>query len=101
MDIKYSLIIQPKAEEDLDRIYDYIVNQLHNKKAAQDLESKFFEVFEQIENFPLASPYVKTEKDYHKAIVENYLIIYKVFEDKHKCIVFRVLYGRMDYFKFL
>jgi addiction module RelE/StbE family toxin len=98
---EYSLKLLPRAEKDLESIFDYIFSDLSNPKAAADLMDKMEKAFEQVRSFPLSCPIGKSERNYRKLVVENYIVFYSVNEQKKSVIVFRVLYGMMDYDKYI
>lgn len=101
MESKFTLQILPIAVTDLESIYKYINEELTNTKAAKDLMSKVRRSFEQIANFPYSCPACRREKEYRKLIIDNYIAFYKVDEDTKTVLIYRVLYGMMDYEKYL
>ena len=100
-DSTYEIKLTLKARNDIESIYSYISEGLHNPSAAQKLADKFDKAFDKISTFPLSCPIGKTEKEYRKLIVENYIAFYKVIEETKTLIVYRVFYGMMDYNKYL
>ena len=99
MSSNYRLVFLPKAVSDLDSIYAYIAGELKNVKAASDLADKFEKAFDLLMQFPLSCPVAKTEPSYRKLLVDNYIAFYKVSEGT--VTVFRVLYGMMNFDKYL
>ena len=41
------------------------------------------------------------KEGYRKALIKNYILFFKVFEDEKKVIVYRSIYGARDYQKLL
>ncbi|MDK2901982.1 MAG: toxin ParE1/3/4 [Thermosediminibacterales bacterium] len=98
---KYTLKITPAASEDLDKIYNYISNELYNESAAENLMGKIEDSFMRLRDFPFSCNLVADEflrnKGYRKLIVENYIGFNIVDEEKQQVIIMRVLYGRQKY----
>lgn len=97
----YELKFTPKAEEDLDEIYNYISTKLFAEVAAAGLMDKIENSIMRLKEFPLSCSYVldKPLKDrgYRKLIVENYIAFYLVDEVEKQVVIMRVLYGASDY----
>ncbi|UOE93617.1 type II toxin-antitoxin system RelE/ParE family toxin [Alkalihalobacillus sp. LMS39] len=97
----YSLKFTPAASDDLETIYQYISNELHNESAAGYLMDKIETNFLRLKDFPFSCNYVADEtlerKGYRKLIVDNYIGFYIVEESKQEVIIMRVLYGRKKY----
>ncbi len=74
------------AINDIDETLNYITNNLCNKKAAVDLMKDIEKSIYNICMFPLAYPdckyyYIKDENIRH-AIINNYILVFKIFETK-------------------
>lgn len=97
----YDLRLTPKASDDLDEIYEYIPNNLHNLKAAVRLMSEMETNLLRLKDFPLSGSLRNDEflrkKGYRKLIVENYIVFYLVNESEKQVVVMRVLYGSRKY----
>jgi addiction module RelE/StbE family toxin len=91
----------PQAAEDLDNIFAYISNSLHNSQAAGKLMAEIEAAFMTLKNIPYAHPACSNKylqvKNYRKLIVNNYIAFYIVQEETRSTMVMRVLYGRRDY----
>lgn len=98
---RYSLQITPKANEDLDEIYSYIVNELFNEGAAENLMKKIETNVMRLQDFPFSCSFVKDDvlkdKGYRKLIIENYISLYIVDEEEKQVVIMRVFYGRQKY----
>ena len=97
MENKYSLLIYPKAEQDMENIFEYISLEFSNPIAAINLIEKFYNSLEKVRYFPLSysltlSIAVK-DKSLRKLCIENYIIFYKINEVRKQIEVVRVLYG--------
>lgn len=97
----YRIRLTPKASDDLDEIYEYITNNLHNLKAAVRLMSEMETNLLILKDFPLSGSLLNDEflrkKGYRKLIVENYIVFYLVNESDKQVVVMRVLYGSRKY----
>ena len=105
MESEYKLKATPAAENDLDGIYSYISDTLHAPIASQNLRAKIKERFLSLCDNPYQCELCRNEilarKGYRRAVVDNYLGLYLVDEEKKWVIVARVFYGAMDYEKHL
>jgi len=97
----YTLKFTPKAEEDLDEIYDYIAIKLFAETAAESLMDKIENAFMRLEEYPFSCSFVFDEplksRGYRKLIVDNYIAFYIVNKSEKQVIIMRVLYGASDY----
>ncbi|SHN30239.1 type II toxin-antitoxin system RelE/ParE family toxin [Gracilibacillus kekensis] len=97
----FSLKITAAAKEDMERIYRYIVEELYNEQAADDLMETMENIFLKLVHFPFHGSYVKDktllQKGYRKLIIHHYIGFYLVNERKREVIILRVLYGKREY----
>ncbi|WNF37364.1 type II toxin-antitoxin system RelE/ParE family toxin [Bacillaceae bacterium IKA-2] len=100
-EIKHKIKITPKAYDDLDEIYSYIAEDLHNQSAADNLIDKIETNIMRLKDFPFSCSFVTDEilkdKGYRKLIIENYIAFYLVREEEKQVVVMRVLYSRKKY----
>ena len=97
----YKVDASDRAEVDLDRIIDYIAQKLLAPKAASDLLDEIYACYDNLEK----NPYIYEEcrdpklqrEGYRRAIIKNYIMIYKVYEEKKTVIAHGFFYGRRDY----
>jgi plasmid stabilization system protein ParE len=94
----YNAVILPQAESDISDFLDYIANELHNQTAAVNLWSDIKDAISRARMFPLAMPLIKNQKitlgqEYRRIDVDNYAIIYKIYESLKEIRIFTVLYG--------
>ena len=97
--IHYSI----EAQRDLDEIWDYIVADLCNPKAAQKMVDRILDDVDSLVNFagigaPLSS-IADTDADYRFLVTGNYMTFYRVHGND--VYVDRILYGRRDYLRIL
>ena len=98
---KYSVLIYPTAEKDLEEIRDYFVNKL--KVSPNGLFSKLLEKIELIETNPLIFPLCLDQSldqlGYRLIPIDNFLLFYRI--DKNTVQVHRFLYGKRNYLEIL
>jgi len=93
----YRLDVSDPAEDDLDRIIAYIAEKLEAPKAASDFADEVYGRFDHLENNPYIfeecrDPKLKAE-GYRRAVIKNYILLYKVYEDEKLVIAHRFFYG--------
>ena len=101
---KYSVVFTEPAEEDLDGIYGYISQHLHNTDAARTLMESFQQKILRLEDFPLSCPVITIllpQKEYRRLNVGNYLVFYRVDEAERCVYVVRILYASRNYLALL
>ncbi len=98
---KYEILVSPRAELDLDEIYDYIANKLTEKQAAIKLAGLLEEAILSLETFPNRGAQRRTgayaNKGYRQLFVKNFTIIYRVNEHEKKVIVLTLRYSKSDF----
>ena len=101
----YKLEVLPVAKEDMVEIVRYISKDLKNPAAANNLSDALFAAMESVTEFPYANPgYVPIRPlrfEYRKMMVKNYLMLYRVDEQKKTITISRVIYAKRDYGRFL
>ncbi|WP_027365898.1 type II toxin-antitoxin system RelE/ParE family toxin [Desulfotruncus alcoholivorax] len=101
----YKLIVTELAHQDLDNIVLYIAVQLANPTAASNFLDEVEKCYAYLKSNPMMYPKCndsRLEKEgYRKAVVKNYIIIYKVDEDAKKVNILRFFYGAQDYNKLM
>ena len=89
----YSLIITDKADFDLDEIIEYITIQLKNHKAAVDFITKIEDCYDRLQDNPFiyiaCSDKRLSKLGYRKALIGNYVLIYRV--DKEEKTVYKLV----------
>jgi addiction module RelE/StbE family toxin len=101
--MKNKLHYTHEAQRDLDEIWDYIVSDLSNPSAAEQIVNRIMDAIEQLADFaemgaPLSSV-ADIESDYRFIVCGNYLAFYRV--DENEVYIDRILYGRRDYLRVL
>ena len=81
---KYNLIVQSKAQRDVERIDDYIRFTLFNSEAADSFIGCLEKRYNQIENNPhIFSSELINGRLYKKAMVKRYVLIFRIDEQTH------------------
>lgn len=103
--MKYKLLITKPAENDLKDILDYISKELSSPIAAKDFLDAVFLCYERLEDNPFIYSICDSDrlknKSYRKAVIKNYVLIYRVDENNKTVYIMRLIYGRRDYFNLL
>ena len=105
MDTKndYKVIFTETAEIELDSIYEYISKTLLSENSAKKLMGKIEEKTLKLEIFPeshsIADKYIINDIQYRKLIVDNYILLYHIDEDKKQINIIHAFYGRRNYLK--
>ena len=98
---KYKVKLSPKALRDLESIYAYISETLVANESADTLADKLDEAIFSLDEFPLRGAVRKVgryaNKGYRQLFVDNYVIVYRVNEDKLTVTVVTVCYMYSDF----
>lgn len=103
--MNYNLVITQPAEKDLADILQYISKDLSAPKAANDLLDDILKCYDNISLNPLMYAFCDNDrlksKKYRKAVIKNYIMFYRVDEEKQTIYIMRFIYGRRDYINLL
>ena len=101
----YKLRIAQLAHEDLVSIVSYITVELANPVAAADFLDEVEKCYDYLKRNPMMyskCTNVQLESEgYRKALIKNYILIFKIVESSNIVNVMRFFYGARDYEKFL
>ncbi len=101
----YNLKITELAQSDLESIIDYIAVQLGNPIAAGNFLNEVEKCYDYLKSNPMIyakSNDARLEKEvYRKALIKNYVLMFKVFEENQTVTIYRIFYAARDYFKLL
>ena len=97
----YKLVVTELAEDDLDEIVGFIAIELAAPKAATNFVDAVAECYERVIHNPYCyeaarDPRLRLE-GYRRAVIKNYIMLYKVFPEDEKVVVYRFFHGRRDY----
>lgn len=97
----YNVDVSDSAEQDLDRIIAYIAEKLAAPKAATDFVDAVYDCYDRLEENPYLFEQCRDPKlqkeGYRRAVIQNYIFLYKINEKSNMVIVHRFFYGRQDY----
>jgi len=105
MDTKdiYKIMFTETAEIELDGIYDYISRTLLSENSARKFMEKIEEKTLKLEIFPkscsITDGYTINGVQYRKLIVDNYILLYHIDENKKQVNIIHIFYGRKNYLK--
>lgn len=95
------LVVTEPAEKDLEEIIGYISKELSAPQAASDFLDSVMDCYENLENNPLMYEECRNERfkerKYRKAVIKNYLMIYRYDSEINTVFIMRFIYGRRDY----
>ena len=101
----YNIVISQDAHNDIDNCIGYIVNDLKNPVAAQNLLDKIVQAYTEISDNPHMYAYCndsRLRKDgYRKVVIKNYVLIYRVDNNTQTVYVIRFFYGRQNYMEMI
>lgn len=106
MDInQYKVIITPTAFREMNRIYEYIAEDLYAEKAAKMLMKQVEVAIQKLKYAP--EIHIKIEKfddlkrRYRKIIIKNYEILYTIDKEKKVVYVSHMYYGKRNYLEYI
>lgn len=101
----FKLTITEAANQDMDKILSYILNNLCNPKAAidlaNDIEAKYDEVCLHPYMFEESRDKILKSKGYRRIPVQNYVILYKVDKKNKVIYITRIFYCGQNYREYL
>ena len=102
---KYKIQFSKDARMDLIDTYSYIKYNLQEPAIAKKLIAKIREEINKLKDNPSIYAVIKDEiikkKEIRKIIVNNYIVFYKVEENKKLVEIVRIMYQRRNWTKFL
>ena len=103
--MKYDVVISEEAHNDIDNVLGYIVNSLKNPTAAKNLLEKIENIYISLEDSPLMYSYCADSRlqkqGYRKAVINNYVLIYRIDKARNVVYIVRFFYGRQNYIKLI
>lgn len=101
----YKVSITEKAAADLDGIISYIALKLANPAAATDFAEEVSKCYDGLRHMPYMYEKCRDKRlldmGYRKAVIKNYIMIYRVAEAEQAVYVMRFFYGARDYEKLI
>ena len=103
--MEYRLEITDPAYEDLDEILTYITKKLYSPEGAARFAEAVNDCYGRLKKHPfmyaLADMPELAKKDYRRAPVQNYLILYTVDESAKVVYIHRIFYGARNYIELI
>lgn len=97
----YKLVETASAQQDLAEILSYLTVSLANPSAASAFANEVEKCYAALEQMPylyaLCSSPQLSARSYRKAVLRNYLLIYRVDEAQKTVYLLRFFYGRRQY----
>jgi toxin ParE1/3/4 len=101
----YKLSVTELAHQDFDNIIAYIAVQLSNPKAAGIFIDEVTTCYGFLKNNPMMYEQCQDRRlgqdGYRKAVIKNYVLVYKVNEASQTVNIMRFFYGAQDYTKLI
>ena len=95
------IFYSPKSRKDLDRIYDYIYDDLNNPVVANKTVKGILDKVSELKEYPQLGPIWYLENNIDSGFrflrYENYILFYQM--TKETILIVRVLYHLQDYVK--
>ncbi len=101
--MNYRLVVTKRAEELLDNVLNYIINQLKNAKAADSLMKSIRHVYNNLKEnskiYAYSNDMLLKAKGYRKAVVlnYNYVIIFRIEEELKIVYIVGFFHGLESY----
>ncbi len=97
----YSVKLYARASRDLDEIYKYIANNLAEPLIAENLIDAIENAIINLEYFPergaIRQIGIYANKNYRQLFVKNYVIIYKVLNERKEVHIITVRYAPSNF----
>lgn len=97
----FKLRISELAHQDLDKIISYIAVNLANPKAATDFLDEVDNCYANLKSNPFMYATCQDRRlgkeGYHKVLIKNYVLLYKINEASKTVNIMRFFYGAQDY----
>lgn len=101
----YKLTVTELADTDLDDIIAYIIVTLSNRTAAGSFLDSVEECYSALKHSPYMYEECRDERlrelGYRRAVIKNYIMVYKVDEAQKTIYILRFFYGAREYEKLL
>jgi len=101
----FEVIVSLLARQDINNIYDYIEYDLAAPVAADRFEDNIIKCLGNLEDNPMMYEMIRDEQlaesGFRRAVVQNYVLVYKADEERKIVRVYRVFHGSQDYEKLL
>ena len=97
----YKIAEAPLAAQDIAEILEYMIVSLNNPTAAAAFADELERCYDRLERMPMMYEACRDVRlramGYRKAVVQRYVLIYKLSEEEKTVSILRVFYGRQNY----
>lgn len=98
---QYKVIMTPTAYREINKIYDYITEELYAKNAARDLMKKVEEEVQRLKYAPKIHTEIEKpdelKRNYRKIVIKNYIILYTIDEENNTVFISHMYYCGRNY----
>ncbi len=98
---KYQVIIAPTAFKEINKIYDYIIENLYAEKAAKDLMKQVEIELQRLKYYPKVHTEIQKfnelRRRYRRIVIKNYVILYTIDESKKIVYIAHMYYAKRNY----
>lgn len=102
---QFKIVFTTDCKQEMDDIYNYISNKLYAPKAAKELMNKVETTIQSLKDMPKAymtiKKYDELKMEYRRIVINNYVIIYTISEEKNIIYIAHMYYGRSNYFEYI
>lgn len=98
---RYNIIIVPTAIKEINKIYEYIADDLYAEKATTILMNKIEKAINELTYAPKIHMEIEKinelRKKYRRIVIQNYMILYTIDDYSRTVYVSHVYYKRRNY----
>lgn len=98
---KYKVIITPTAYKEINKIYNYITEDLYAQNVAKKLMKEVEEEVQRLKYAPKMHAEIEKfdelKRNYRKIVIKNYIILYTIDEENNVVFVSHMYYGGRNY----
>ncbi len=102
---KYKIIFTNKFNKESESTYYYISKKLKQEDIAIKLFKKVYNLISNLRTFPRMyakiDKYDKLKNQYHKIVINNYIVLYTVDDKNSKIYISHIFYQRRNYLHIL
>lgn len=102
---KYEIYVSERAQKDLQKIVDYLSLQLLEPSISKNIMAKIDTAILGLQDMPqrysLVSDKSIKKAGIRKLVVKNYIVFFKIYEEKKRVGIVRILYGRRNWQKMI
>lgn len=103
--MSYKIYATSLAMQDLDSIINYISEELCNPTAASSFLDVVDKCYDNLERMPLMfeqcnNPRLR-DMGYRRAVIKNYIMVYRIEETERTVYILRFFYGAQEYEKLI